>query len=43
MVKLAVSRVKSAVLATGLSPAQDRDLGRERELIDAVTQLRTNK
>jgi hypothetical protein len=42
-VKLAVSGVKSAVLAISLSPLQDKGLGGERELMDAVTQLRTDK
>jgi len=43
MGKLAVPGVKSTVLATGLSPLQDKGLGRERDLMDTVTQLRTNK
>ena len=37
MGKLAVSGVKSTVLATGLSPFQDKGLGRERELMDSHT------
>lgn len=42
MGKLAVSGVKNTVLATGLSPLQDEGLVRERELMDTVTQLRTD-
>jgi hypothetical protein len=43
MGKLAVSGVKSTVLVTGLSPLQDKGLGRERELMDTVMQLRNGK
>ena len=41
--KLAISGVKSTVLATALSPLQDKGLGRERALRNTVTWLRTDK